>query len=57
MRDVLNYAIEIVKLVKFSPKREKELQLIKESNQDNSAGISSFSPTRSVMHHYSKFIL
>ena len=49
MRDVLNYAIEIVKLVKLSPKREKELQLIKESKQDESSGITTFSPTRSVM--------
>ena len=46
MRDILNYALEIEKLVKLSPKRERELKLIKESNLDKRAGITSFCSTR-----------
>ena len=46
MLNALNYAIEIEKLVKLSPKREKSLERIKELNNDKSAGIASMRPTR-----------
>ena len=46
MKNVLNYAIEIEKLVKLSPKRQKSLERIKESEQNESAGIAAFCPTR-----------
>ena len=39
MRDALSYSIEIEKLIKLSPKRQKRLQQIKEETNDKTQGM------------------
>lgn len=46
LKDTLEIAYEISKLVKFSPKQEAKLEPVKEEICDTSSGFSKFSATR-----------
>jgi len=46
LNDSLEYAIEIVKLIKLSPKRESKLNQIKEEIGDDSKSVQTLCPTR-----------
>ena len=51
IKEALDTAFEIIKLIKKSPKREKLLEKIKEECLDTSVGIRHFCPTRWTIKH------
>ncbi len=50
MRDCLDTSFELIKLIKFSPKREAMLNLIKEEVGSDSPSIRTLCPTRWTVH-------